>query len=280
MARISYYRLSAYWHPFKHPDDTFIAGATFERAIELYEFDRRLRLCVFDAIQRVEILLRTKITYQLGHRHGAFAHEDARNFDHSWAVGHRDWIDSLRKETHRARENFLGHFRSKYNGFPSIPIWMASEVMSFGSLSLLFENMLTGDRLPIAGEFGVTAIVAVSWLRSLSYVRNVCAHHGRLWNRELSIKPLLPKKDPTWQFGNTRVFCVLSILRHLTKPVPGGEQWAQDAARLLQSVDKDRLFATSMGLPSTWTDHSLWKSPLAASGSCAQVLAGRPACCR
>jgi abortive infection bacteriophage resistance protein len=258
LRRINYYRLSAYWHPFKQPDGTFEPGTTFERTLELYEYDRRLRLAVLDAIERVEVLARTLITYTLGHGYGAFAHTIASSFDSKF--GHTDWHSELSKEIARAKERFLEHYKATYDGFPDVPIWMASEVMSLGTLSKLFKGMLSKDQTAVASTWNVHRSVAQSWLHTLSYVRNLCAHHGRLWNRELAIKPVLPKNQPEWSaLHNGRIYSVLCILRLLTTPNPDGDGWKQEVVELLTKMEGTPRWQKAMGVPTNWATQVFWK---------------------
>jgi abortive infection bacteriophage resistance protein len=259
LSRVSYYRLSAYWHPFKKADDNFEQGTTFEQALELYEFDRRLRLVVLDAIERVEILARTVVTYTMGHGYGAFAHTTPSSFDSKFS--HSTWHDDLSKEITRAKENFLEHFRSTYDGFPRVPIWMASEVMSLGTLSKMFKGMHTADQQRMARTWGVHQMIAGSWMHSLSYVRNVCAHHGRLWNRELAIKPVLPRRDPEWStvVNNRRVYAVLCLLRQLTRSAYGGDEWAATVVALLSLLNGKHRWLNAMGADQNWATHTFWR---------------------
>jgi abortive infection bacteriophage resistance protein len=258
LKRISYYRLSAYWHLFKRADNSFEPGTTFEQALELYEFDRRLRLTVLDAIERVEVFARTLVTYTLGHSGGAFAYTNAATFESRF--NHGAWLADLTKEIERAREKFLEHFATTYDGFPIVPIWMASEVMSLGTLSKMFKGMQAKDQQVVATEWGVHRIVAESWMHSLSYVRNVCAHHGRLWNRELAIKPVLPKNRQEWSaVSNRRIYSVLCLLRQITKPVPGGSGWSNQVIALLSEMNGKPRWTNAMGLPRDWATQAFWK---------------------
>ncbi|MBZ4336586.1 Abi family protein [Corallococcus sp. AS-1-12] len=268
LGRISYYRLSAYWYPFKKGDTIFEAGTTFDQALELYEFDRRLRLVVLDAIERVEILARTLITYTFGHAYGAFAHADGANFDVTPRFSHDKWHQELRKEIERAKEKFLEHYQTNYIGFPTVPIWMASEVMSLGTLSRMFQGMRTADQKQVLKSWNVHQSVAGSWLHSLSYVRNVCAHHGRLWNRELAISPLSPKSSPDWPaLSNKRIYAILCILRYLTRSAHGGEEWAASVRTLLTEMTGKPRWLNAMGVPANWITHSFWRPTSSLSGS-------------
>lgn len=256
--RISYYRLSAYLFPLRTSDTTFEPGAAFETALWLYEFDRRLRLLVLDAVERVGILARTVITYELAHTSHPFAHNEPHHFDPRF--DHAKWYQGFLDELNRARERFLEHFRAKYIGYPRVPIWMASEVMSFGTLSVMFKGMTASTQNRVAARLGAHRSVVASWLHSLSYVRNLCAHHGRLWNRELAIKPLIPSGRPDWApVANNRVYAVLCIARHLTTPCLGGADWLASARTLLGETDGKPRWQRAMGVPVGWQTHAFWR---------------------
>lgn len=261
LRRISYYRLSAYWHPAKRPDNSFVPGSSFEQVLALYEFDRRLRLLALDAIERVEVQLRTAITYHLGHRYGAFGHTEASNFEHPFK--HRTWYAEATGEIQRAKEKFLEHFRQTYVGFPHVPIWMASEALSLGSLSKLYRGMRGEDQRAITATLQVHFRVAASWFHTLTFVRNVCAHHGRLWNRELPIRPKVPKGLPSFAGLNPgRIYFVLCILRQLTRDEPSGLMWMRNARSLLQeAATMSRSHQKAMGVPDDWQSHPFWTTP-------------------
>lgn len=142
LARIGYFRLSAYALPWRQPDtEAYKPGITFGTILELYEFDRSLRDLVWEAIEPVEIALRTRTTLHLGLTHGPFAHTNSSLFWHGW--DHAEWLAKLDKQAWRSlpHEQFIRHYDLAYTGFPTLPLWMATEVMSFGSLSNLFENL-------------------------------------------------------------------------------------------------------------------------------------------
>ncbi len=228
LSRISYYRLSGYWHPFRdNPGEGFIAGANFDTVLGLYDFDRKLRLLVMDALERVEVTLRTDLTYHLAHAFGPFAHTNPANYRRNF--GHRAWVAKATEETRRSSELFITHYRNKYDGFPIIPIWMLTEVITLGALSRLYEGMLSEQQGPVAKTYGVAPSVLRTWLRTLTYTRNLCAHHSRLWNRELANRPSLPRHDPLWNPPvtptNRRLFAVLLILRRMMERHHDGENW-------------------------------------------------------
>ncbi len=257
LQRISYYRLSAYFLPFKDGDN-FRQGTEFNDVAGLYIFDRKLRLLVLDAIERIEVALRTSITYEIGHAYGPFGHTESANFAPN--LDHVKFMAELESEERRAKETFATHFRSKYTSEPHLPVWMATELLSFGAISMLYKSMAPAIKSRISAEFGVSDRHVASWLHALSYIRNVCAHHKRLWNRELGIKPQLPTRSLAWPHvvqSNERLYCLLVVLQHMLKVVSSHCRW------------RDRLFTlfdehpgvplAPMQVLSDWRTRAIWR---------------------
>jgi len=265
LSSISYYRLSAYWYPFKERDaqgkvtGAFEAGTNFEQVVRLYEFDRHLRLLVMDAIERVEVHIRTLVTYHLGHQYGPFGHTDPANFHPGF--DHARWLTKLEGEALQSKDAFVEHFKIKYTGFPTLPIWMSTEVMSLGSLSFCYKGLKNPDKQHIARQLGVHHKRLKDWLHTLTYVRNICAHHSRLWNRNLAIKPERVR-DPQWNPPITprhdRLFYVLLVLRVLLRSNHNGGHWAASCNDLLDTFAGEERYRIAMGMPSDWKVHPLW----------------------
>jgi len=266
LSTINYYRLSAYWYPFRLRDsgnnvtNKFIEGTHFEDVISLYEFDRHLRLLVIDAIERIEVYIRTLITYHLGHKYGAFGHIDPANF-HS-QFDHALWLSKLENEAERSNDAFVTHYKSKYSGFPTMPIWMMTEVMSLGSLSVCYKGLNHEDKKNISNKLGLHHKRLADWLHTLTYIRNVCAHHSRLWNRELAIRPET-SRDPEWNPPitprNDRIFYILLMLRYLLKTTNNGDNWCKQCNELIEPVAIDKRWRRAMGMPENWKEHPIWK---------------------
>lgn len=265
LASISYYRLSAYWYPFRLRDaaglqlSQFEPGTTFESVLALYEFDRELRLLIMDALERVEVAVRTRVTHQLGVAYGPFGHEDPANFHPQF--NHVKWIAGLRDETTRSSDAFVGHFQANYAGYPALPIWMTTELISMGSLSFLYKGMTSADKNVVAAAFQLHPKRLQDWLHVLTYVRNVCAHHSRLWNRELSIRPqVMP--EPEWQAPlmprRDRIFCILLMLRYLLAQTGNGVAWRDACNALLLPIVANSRWRAAMGMPATWLHHPFW----------------------
>ncbi|MEI8257328.1 MAG: Abi family protein, partial [Deltaproteobacteria bacterium] len=222
LEQLGYYRLSGYWYPFRKFDaagvrlDEFRLGTTLDAVISQYEFDRALRLELLNAIERIEVALRTAVTYHFAHHAGPQGYADPAHFRTGFA--HADWLSRADDEVSRSREKFIEHFAAKYEGFPRVPIWMLTEVVSIGSLSKLLTGLATPIQSGIARQYKVHQVVLTSWVHALTVVRNHCAHHARLWNREFGVKPKRPERDLRWAaLDNGRLFAVLLVLRHMLR---------------------------------------------------------------
>lgn len=275
LTSISYYRLSAYWHPFRKRNhkgeiaSAFTSNASFDEAIRLYEFDRKLRLLVLDAIERVEVSIRTKITYHIGHKYGAFGYLYPSNFHEKF--NHALWLSRLRDEVSRVSDEFVRHYKRKYKGYPDLPIWMMTEVMSLGTLSFFYRGLKNSkkdgveDKKLVADYFNLHYKRLENWLHVLTYARNVCAHHSRLWNRKLAIRPdrfkrleWLPPITPS----RDRVFYVLLILRRLLGVSESSYEWANEVSQLIKPIAEVGAYRNAMGLPNNWLGHPIWGCPL------------------
>lgn len=261
---VNYYRLSAYLYPFRKPDDSFRENTTFDLVWKHYVFDRQLRILVMDAIERIEVAVRTKLAYHFSHKFSAFGYTDKLNLPKIAPDKFDQWIEELDTETKRAKEAFIDHFFSKYgDSHKQLPLWMVVEIMSFGKTLTFFNGVEDGIRRTIAREFGVEDMILQSWLGALNVVRNICAHHGRLWNRELGFKPYIPKaqKYPEWHIPitipNNRVFGILSILKYMLDYSAPSSNWEERLHNLLKRYPE--ISIKSMGFPVDWEKSPVWQ---------------------
>jgi len=162
---VNYYGLSAYWHPFRGSDDSIRPGTTFAMVWRRHALDRHLRLLAMDAIERVEIAVRTQLVNAHALQYGPFGYEWAETLPGLHPGKHKDWVERIRAETLRNRrhEPFVNHYFSKYDEEQSLPVWMACELMSFGALLTFFHGAEPALQKKIAGHFGVADKVMSSW---------------------------------------------------------------------------------------------------------------------
>jgi abortive infection bacteriophage resistance protein len=184
----NYYRLTAYTLHLKQ-DDVFVPGTTFEQIVRLYDFDSQLRNMLIPLLERIEIAFRTHIAYLLSNKYND--PQSYRNKEHFVnKADHAKILVDVDREINRSKEKFSLHHKKKYDG--QFPAWVAVELISFGNLSKLFGIMKHEDQRQIAKEYySISAKYAKSWLSTLSYTRNLCAHYARLYNRNLTTSPLL-----------------------------------------------------------------------------------------
>ena len=265
LAMANYYRLSGYWYPFRSSENTFRQGTAFEHIWRRYTFDRHLRLLVMDALERVEITLRTQFAYHHAHSHGPFAYfEDPQSLPKLTESRWRESRDKLLTEVNRSREPFMKHFRENDGTHHRVPpVWCAIEVISFGSLVTLYRNTTRKVKKAVSNVFGVPPEVLESWILALNAVRNLCAHHGRLWNKELGVKPMIPLAPhyPEWHdpvtIGNERVFGILTICQHCLAHIAPQSQWPERLAQLLAHYPEIPI--PEMGFPQNWQQSPIWK---------------------
>ncbi|MBQ7188058.1 MAG: Abi family protein [Kiritimatiellae bacterium] len=259
-------------------DHRFIPGTRFEDIVELCRFDALLRDCISDALETVEISLRTSVAFHFGKSFGAFGHLDRNNFDKSFSrqvpskasttkyvVPYEEWKNAILVETQRSQELFVRHFKETYTQFPNLPIWMVSEICSFGTLSHMYSHLRNTEQGAIAKDYGIHYLVLASWLHTFTYIRNVCAHHARLWDKRVSITPKLPS-GKNWitiaHSGNTIYVVTLMLnwmLAHDSVPKKLHVDWKKRVESLVDkfSVRFPQLLSHT-GFPSNWKKTPLW----------------------
>jgi len=283
LTNISYYRLSAYALPFQKEKDVFDNGTDFQDILNLYLFDRELRLLVFNAIERIEVAVRARMIYILAHKYGAHWQDNAKIYKDPYRVKNKktsefytvdiynevqDMIATSTRDKHP--ETFIKHYINTYHKPLNPPSWMCLEVLTLGQLSKLFNGLKdNSDKQAIANEFGLHHTVFKSWLHTLTYVRNICGHHGRLWNREIAIEPLwLEKAKKPWinerfKEVTNRSFYTLCIVKYILRTVNHSHHIKEHFKELIAKYPSVPI--EYMGIPSNydstmfnWENELLW----------------------
>lgn len=267
LQHISYYRLRAYWLPYEVPaategDHAFKPGVSFESILDLYSFDRKLRLLVMDAIERVEVSIRARWVYVMSVRYGPHSYLDGLLFKK--VTDHAKSLTKLQEELERSKETFVLHYNDKYTEPELPPIWGISELLTFGQLSQWFKNIKDASvRVEIAKPYGLDEQLVRSFAHHLSYVRNVCAHHMRLWNREATIGMKLPAR-PAWLGAALnheqpkRLYNTLLVLAYLINIISPGSRWRTNLLALFDEHPAVNL--NQMGFPADWKSAPVWKA--------------------
>ena len=275
LENISYYRLKGYWWDMQEDLTThFLKPNTyFEDVIERYNFDRRLRIILFDAIERIEIALRTKMIYHLSITYGSLWYLDNKLFEKTQLPAdpnktiHQNTIAELKKEFNRSQEIFIKDQKRRYPNQDS-DSWKILEVASMGTLSKLYKNLKhqLPEKATIAKEMGLNIHNELSsWLEAITYVRNIIAHHSRLWNRNMVKTPIEilnnPKSDwlnsPLLPVQSKKPFLIITVMIYLCNEV------ALTHHIKIKILD---LFASNPNLPiyklgfiNNWENQPIWK---------------------
>jgi abortive infection bacteriophage resistance protein len=267
LTAVNYYRLSAYLYPFQNIDQSFKEDTSLERIWNRYTFDRQLRLLIMDAIERIEVSVRTKLAYHLSHECGPFAQEDPHNFPDLGPEQYLKWYGELKEEVYRSTEPFILRFIKTYGDMHTTPpVWMMVEVMSFGKTLTMFRGVHYTLRQTIAAYYSVSDKIFFSWLLALNSTRNICAHHGKLIDRELGYQPKIPRlqKYPEWhlpiEIARDRVFGILTILRYLMRIDAPANSWKYSLNSFIENHEE--LSIVCLGFPSNWKESVLWRIEL------------------
>ncbi|WP_130864844.1 Abi family protein [Acidipropionibacterium timonense] len=275
LTNVSYYRLSAYWYPARsfnfsgERGDVFAPGTSFTDVVALYEADRKLRMLVHDGMERVEVTLRTRLGEVLCHP-DPLAYTDPSRFRASF--DHAGWLRTARKRIGRAGKNneAIKHYRYNYAG--QYPFWVLAEVLDFADVSQLFEGLATKDQRVIAEGLGFVVNLSalsknqrqkakaqsplVRWLEQLTIIRNICAHHGRLWNKSFTPAPTaalktLPQFSQLPDGQSERIYGALSVMAQILRITSPCTTWPEKVRALITREFRENPLVTdsALGLP-------------------------------
>lgn len=248
---ISYFRLmKAYSLNLKAKNGKYEKNVKFEQIVELYLFNANFRQVIFPEIEKVEINVRCRLANYFSERYGVLGYLEVDNFVNP--EYHKAFLNDIEEEIRRnSKAPFVKNFRNNYEG-GNLPIYALVEVFSFGMLSKFYKNMKNPDKKEIAKSFGVGYTYFESWLESISYVRNICAHYGRLYNAKLAKTPMLYKEYLSAGIGNNRIFGVLLCLKQLLK---NDTHWNLFADHVEMLFDKyESVDIKTMGFPKNWKE--------------------------
>ena len=262
---ISYFRLASFFRPLEADKHThqFRQGCTLEQVMALYEFDTSLRDLVFSATRIIEIALRTRMNHRLSMKHKPFwfTNVDLATDGHLFTEN----LSSVDRELRRSKEEFIKEHFARYTKPTFPPAWKTLETVSFGTLSKLYGNFARkADKKQIANDFGVPQQeFMISWLESLTSLRNFCAHHSRIWNRRYAVKPQMPRRIngrdrlTDFSFPPDKLYPQLCCIAYLLNSIAPENTFAADIKALLQKYPT--VNPAAMGMVTNWQDEPLWK---------------------
>lgn len=248
---VSYFRfIKAYSLGLKPRNGCYSDSVTFEHLVDLYKFNTEFRQLLFPQIEKIEVTLRCRLSNYFCVTYGVLGYQDPQNFSSS--VFHHSFMQEAQNEIKRNRRApFIKNFQENYED-GVIPFYALVEIFSFGTLSKFFKNLKNPDKKAIASTYQVAFPYLESWIESISYVRNICAHYGRLYNTKLTKKPKIYKEDQVLGVSNERIFGVLCCMKHLLSEDASWGKFLYDMATLFQNHPKTDI--KTMGFPQNWKD--------------------------
>jgi len=256
LKNINYYHLSAYFKFFQ-TNDVFKKNTSFEDVLNIYVFDQKLRLLILDLLERIEKSFKCRMAYEIA----------VKNSDSHWILN-RDLFLNKRydkfiipslKEIKKSKEQCIIHYYNKYSYPKHPPIWIMIEVLSFGNCVTIYRQLKRGEQKIVARSYGLDSIFIVNWMHALSRLRNICAHHSRLWNSNINMK-LKQVHDKYGKFfenkhtkrnSYTPIFDYLVILQIILCKIYPGSTWDE---RLAVLIDEHKINISHMGFPSDWKE--------------------------
>ena len=246
---ISYYRLSVYMLPFQDERHSFKKPVSFEKILRLYSFDRRLRLLSMDALERIEVAFRTVIVNCLSEKCGAFWLENPDCFhDKNKRNTQASMLEEIRKQIEQQKTApSLEHYYQTYSAPEIPPAWIVFEILPFGCVSRIYENLKRPYRKAVAEKFGIEESILQSWFHALSVLRNSCAHHSRIWNRKYPFKIKKANAFPELDTAE-RFYCFALIIDILLSRIVQTPTWT---LRLKETINEfsDVVNPVQMGFP-------------------------------
>lgn len=249
LLRLNYYRFSGYalhFEIFKDRKRThqFKSDCTFEEVVELYEFDSQLRALLFHYIELIEVAFRAIICYELA----------TRTNDPHWNLDRKNYnkrfnftrlLDDCRHEYDRSDEIFIKSYKQKYGKESLPPTWMMSEILSIGLWSLIYKNLTdTEAKKVIAVYFNTKPYFLESWIHSISVLRNLCAHHCRIWNRNFTILPRLHDYQKCLVSNDRKLAALTTVIQHLLTSIERNILFEKDLQSLLETfplIPRDKM---------------------------------------
>ena len=262
LANVNYYRFTGYALPFLASREQFRAGSKFSYIRDVYRFDRRLRDFMSDALEAVELSFRALFARQFTKAHGALGYLDPLSFPPANIQHHKTVTEKFKEEFNRSDEVCAKHFRNTYD---DPPLWAIVEVVSFGALVRLYRISSKADQNNISSLYGFRGDILASYLQHLVVVRNLCAHHSRMYDRRFSYKFPMPL---AWRsihgVDTAMLFSQFALIYRMLAPTDSSvfdrDVWRSNLCKFLKKIPKNPICDHSQraGIPSSPLKSPLW----------------------
>jgi len=263
LSNVSYFRLKNYSYTFKDYDanGVFRNGTTFDQIIDLYLFDRDLKLIIFDAIETIEVAFKTQISNTMSDSNGSHWYLNSALFSPSF--DHETFIQDLAKKCVEPEDLFIQAYNRVYDSPPLPPSWMIMEIISFGKISLIFEHLFAREqKLKICDNFKLPEGVLMSWLRCFNFIRNRCAHHSRIVYTTIKFQPIIPTRQKhtflaDFDFRRDHLYSALCCMQFLLRIINPKSQFKDNLITLLNETAG--INPVNLGFSTHWAEEEIWK---------------------
>lgn len=251
LRNISYYHLSIYFKHFQR-NDVFFSGTDFEDVLKIYVFDNKLRLLLLEVLERIEKSFKCRMAYELSiSRNDSHCYLDKELFLNENLSAEMSRLVS--DEVYKSREASIIHYREAYEDPELPPIWMVMEILSFGQCVKIGKALNRDYKNKISRTYGEDEQFVMSWMHCLSVLRNSCAHHSRLWNRDLTLAPKMNHRvyGRYFNVGNRRLYNYLVAMQIVVSKINPTSSWLE---RLKELINEHEINVRHMGFPGDWEE--------------------------
>lgn len=248
LKEVNYYRITAYFLPFKEKSGNYKQNTSFKNIIRIYDFDKSLRHILFTCIEEIEVFLKSNFAYYHVHKYGTLGYLKKDNFSEHHK--HEKFTTLINKEIENNRKVlFVKHHIEHYDG--NFPLWVIMELFTFGMLSHFYADLKTSDKKHLSRDlYDNIPPYIESYLRCCTDLRNICAHYGRLYYR---IFPAIPR-GVTDEKTKRRLWGTMQAVKNL---FPNNEKWNNEVLSMLNDLFneyKNDINLLHIGFPSNWCE--------------------------
>lgn len=253
---IGYFRLLIYMRKYRSGTGIFFPKTKFSDIVRLYDFDRKLKSITIDAVERLEVKLRAALSNPLSIVHGAHWYLDPSHF--SDVVKHHKVMGKIINAVDHKKNVALEHYYNTYADPRLPPVWLTCEKLSIGALSWMFSDLNIASRKIVAKYWGVPEPLLVSWFRTLTDLRNECAHHGRLWRGQFTSNSPERHTSHAADFRNIKTFYPRACVVALLLETMGLKKWWRESLLAIFGQYPAVSPLQDLGFPVGWDARPLW----------------------
>jgi len=261
---IGYFRFNNYMKHFKD-GDRFASNTSIEDILALYEFDKFMRISLFEAISDIEVSIKALLNNTLACKYGTHWITKTQMFKPEFQMHHQELVNDLKDYCkNNPEEQFVKRYKLKYDDPELPPSWMLIEVLSFGTISRLYDGLLlTEDRVSISSTLRTHDNILTSWLHCLTYVRNLCAHQAKILGRTLTIRPVMPSRkknrflNDVEELDVSKIYSILCCVQFLLQEVNRDLNFRNNIVNLIDA--NPQIDPALLGFTRNWRKEQIWQ---------------------